>query len=75
VPDCNVIMIQDEFQVKFECRKAPSRSAINRLLNKSEMSGRMITIRRALLVRRSLSEHQKTLTVFSGCYHRVPGNL
>jgi hypothetical protein len=38
----SVIMVQREFQVKSECRKAPSRSAINRLVNKFEMTGSMI---------------------------------
>jgi hypothetical protein len=35
----SVVMVQHEFLVKFECRKAPSRSAINRLVNKFEATG------------------------------------
>jgi hypothetical protein len=38
----SVIMVQREFRVKFLCRKAPSRSAINRLVNKFEVTGNMI---------------------------------
>jgi hypothetical protein len=34
-------MIQREFQVKFGCRKASNRSAINRSVNKYEMTGHM----------------------------------
>jgi hypothetical protein len=35
----SVMKVWCEFQVKFECRKAPSRSAINRLVNKFKKTG------------------------------------
>jgi hypothetical protein len=38
----SVVMVQREFRVKFVCRKTPSMSAINRIINKFEMSGSMV---------------------------------
>jgi hypothetical protein len=35
--------------VNFECRKAPSRSAINRLVNKLEITGHMTDIKESVV--------------------------
>jgi hypothetical protein len=56
----SIIIIQHEFQVKFECRKAPRRSAMNRPVNKSEMTGHIINNKDGV---GKLSEHQKTFTL------------
>jgi hypothetical protein len=45
-----------EFGVKFECRKAPSRSAVKRSVNKFEATGNMISNKTGVLVRRRLSK-------------------
>jgi hypothetical protein len=46
--------------VKFECRKAPSRSAINRLVNKFEATGGMIDNKKGVVGKKSV---------------RTPGNI
>jgi hypothetical protein len=38
----SVIQVQHEFRIKYECRKAPSRSAINSSVNKFEILGAMV---------------------------------
>jgi hypothetical protein len=45
----SVIMIRHEFGMKFECRKAPSMPAVNRLGNKFEMSGSMIDSKKGIV--------------------------
>jgi hypothetical protein len=42
----SVIMIQRKFRVKLECRKAPRRPAISRLVKKSEATGGAIENRK-----------------------------
>jgi hypothetical protein len=56
----SVIRIKHEYREKFECKKPLRRSAIYRLVNKSETTGKVCTIRRVLSVTSSLSEHQKS---------------
>jgi hypothetical protein len=50
----SVIAIQHEFQVTYKCRKAPSMSAINRLLNKFEKTGSVIKNKNGIASKRSI---------------------
>jgi hypothetical protein len=56
----SVIRIKHEYRAKFERKKALRMSVIYRLVNKSEITEKMCTIRRLLSVTCSLSEHQKS---------------
>jgi hypothetical protein len=59
--------------MKFECREAPSISAINKLV-KSETIGKLIDNKKSFAIKKSVRKPE-TYTVLSSRLLRISGNL